>query len=184
MRESFVSKAFKNSHAPHLLNCVYTPAIASFPLVRLHVQFLHNAMGTCTNKIHAWCVYVQHACIPQNEPVPESNGTCRCVESCVCVSGHIHMCITCSYICSHWRWGLVHIQELTYLWLCMHIPPHCCTCCPSTSYDPVSIYVLVYDQCCSHTTEARGLYNTCTKRTGTHYIYGKVYTCRYKWTRE
>ena len=88
-----MSEAFKNSQAPHLLNCVYAPAIASFPLVCVHVQFLHNTMGTCTNIIHAWCVCVQHACIPQNEPVPESDGACRCVESCVWEWPYVYVCV-------------------------------------------------------------------------------------------
>ena len=83
---------------------------------------------------------------------------CAGVLRAVCASGHIRTCISCSYMCGHWCWGLVHIQELKYLWLCMPIPPHHCTCCPCTSYDQESIYVFVYDRCCSHTTAARGLH--------------------------
>ena len=67
----------------------------------------------------------------------------------------------------------MHIQELKYLWLCVHIPPHRCTCCPFTSYDQASIYVFVYDQCCSHTTAAVGF--THVQREPEHIIYRKVY---------
>ena len=98
---------------------------------------------------------------------------CAGVLRAVCASGHIRTCISCSYTCGHWCWGLVHIQELKYLWLCVHIPPHRCTCCPFTSYDRASIYVFVYDQCCSHTTAACGL--THVQRGPEHIIYRKVY---------
>ena len=42
-----------------------------------------------------------------------------------------------------------------------------------TSYNRASTYVFVYDQCCSHTTAARGL--TRVQRGPEHITYRKVY---------
>ena len=49
------------------------------------------------------------------------------------------------------------------------------TCGPFTSYDPVSIYMYSFMTSAAPTQPKLMVYNTCTKRTRTHYIYRKVY---------
>ena len=95
------------------------------------------------------------------------------VESCVCVSDFMRMCITCSYMCGHWCWGLVHIHELKYTCGCVYTSLLIAAPAVLSPHTTELVYMYLFMTSAAPTQLKLMVYNT--KRTGTHYIYRKVY---------